>query len=438
MPNAVLLSLLAQRDEQIASMDAVLSRVEAEGRDLVDAERALLDASRQRIAELDAQIGPLEEFENLRAAHAERQNGFVPARPGPEDRPGRRAALDGGDRAPTYPSAGAFMVDLIRAGGFMERMGGAPDPQAAARVQQARAAQNQVTGDTPGLLPVPIVGQVVNLIDANRPLISSLGGAMALGNIPGLSFTRPKVTQHVQVGKQGAEKTELPSRPMKILPVPFVKETYGGAVDISRQDIDWTSPAAWDILIRDLADVYAIQVETVVAEAFATAAGGNTPEAVDAPTLEGWAEALYKAAARSYGANKKMPDRIWVSLDMWAALGALVDIARLVLPHPDNAAADDGAGSSELGSFRGDVIGLPRIVVPTFPEGTAIIGNSTVYEVYEEVIGLLSVIEPSILGVTVAYGGYVAYGAVESTGLIPITGPSARAASSGAAAPARK
>jgi hypothetical protein len=33
------------------------------------------------------------------------------------------------------------------------------------------------------------------------------------------------------------------------------------------------------------------------------------------------------------------------------------------------------------------------------------------------------VVEPSILGVTVAYGGYVAYGAVEGTGLIPLTAP---------------
>jgi hypothetical protein len=36
MPNAVLESLRAQRGEQIASMDAILSEVD--GRDLVDAE----------------------------------------------------------------------------------------------------------------------------------------------------------------------------------------------------------------------------------------------------------------------------------------------------------------------------------------------------------------------------------------------------------------
>ena len=43
----------------------------------------------------------------------------------------------------------------------------------------------------------------MNLIDANRPLISSLGGAKALGGIPGATFTRPKITQHTLVGAAG-------------------------------------------------------------------------------------------------------------------------------------------------------------------------------------------------------------------------------------------
>jgi hypothetical protein len=80
-------------------------------------------------------------------------------------------------------------------------------------------------------------------------------------------------------------------------------------------------------------------------------------------------------------------------------------------------------GGSSLAGFRGDVLGLPRIVVPTFASGQIVIGNSQSYEAYEEVIGLLSVVEPSILGVTVAYGGYLAYGALAGTGLVPITAP---------------
>ena len=407
--NPVLARLLDQRSEQIATMDAILSQVE--GRDMVDAERSLLEAARQRIAELDAQIGPLKEFEELVGDHRATDPGRPTDRP-----PAQPRRADGGDRAPEYASAGAYVVDYLRARGIMDR--GNPDPAAAQRIAQMRAVANQVTTDTPGVLPTPIVGPVVSLIDANRPFISSLGGAKPMG-FAGATFTRPKVTQHVTTGPQTAEKTELPSRKLLINPIPFTKSTHGGSLDISRQSIDWTSPSAWDIVIKDLADVYAVDTETVAAGAFATTSTG-TPVVVAGDTLADWADALYAAAAQSYSAVKRMPDRIWVSLDVWAALGSLVDVARLVMPP---AQTEQPAGEATLASFQGDVIGLPRIVVPTLPAGTCIVGPSNLFECYEEVIGLLSVIEPSILGVEVAYGGYIANGSLEPTAFVKLTPP---------------
>jgi HK97 family phage major capsid protein len=427
--NAVLERLLNQRQEQITFIDQSLARVESEGRDLVDAERANLEAARQRIAELDAQIEPLEAFETVRAAHAgtvaalpQRQNGSGPDRPPAEPRRG-----DGGDRTPVYRSAGEFIVDLIKARGMgTDRM---PDSQAAGRVAQIRAVADQKTTDTAGILPTPIVGQVVNLIDPNRPFITSLGGGRPMAGIPGTTFTRPKITQHTTVGVQAAgagEKTQLPSQKMAVTPVSFAKATYGGTVDISRQDIDWTEPSAWDILIRDLAQVYAVQTESAAAAAFKAAATA-TPVVVATNDLKGWTLAIYTAAMHSYQAGFLMPDRIWCSLDVWAALGSLVDVARVVLP-PDAAVGGDAMdsmdiGASTLASFRGDLLGVPRIVVPTFAAGTCIIGPSMLFEVYEEVIGLLSVIEPSILGVQVAYGGYLAWGALHAPAYIPLTMP---------------
>ena len=157
----------------------------------------------------------------------------------------------------------------------------------------------------------------------------------------------------------------------------------------ARQDIDWTSPSAWDILVRDLADQYAIQTETVVAAAFKTAAT-HAAIPVATNTLADWTKALYLAAADSYVNSQRMPDRIWCSLDVWAALGALVDVGRVVFPA-DAAVGGDASdafdsGGSSLTSFRGDVLGMPRIVVPTFPAGTCIVGPSSLFEVYEEVI----------------------------------------------------
>jgi HK97 family phage major capsid protein len=434
MPRSIVLQrLLDERDQLVETIENVLAQVE--GRDLTDAEQAVLERTKQRITELDAQIKPLEDYEKVRDAHRDARADLLPGAPppgwpgGPERVPAEPRRLDGAERVPVYRSAGAFVVDYLRAMGIAER--GMRDENAMARIQQIRAVADQKTTDTPGILPTPIVGTVVNLIDPNRPFISSVGGGRPMAGIPGTTFSRPKITQHTTVGVQAAgagEKTQLPSQKMTVAPVNFAKATYGGTVDISRQDIDWTDPSAWDILVRDLAQVYAVQTETGASGAFKAAATA-TPVVVATNDLKGWTLALYTAAMHSYGAGFLMPDRIWCSLDVWAALGSLVDVARVVLPPDSSVGAVDtpldsmDIGASSLANFRGDMLGVPRVVVPTFAAGTCIVGPSALFEVYEEVIGLLSVIEPSILGVQVAYGGYVAWGALHAPAFIPLTMP---------------
>ena len=185
------------------------------------------------------------EFEALRESSAApfaapRQGGGAGRRP-----------MTGQPAVPAYASAGAFFVDhlatLRHKNNELAGIFGPRQEAAAARINAIRdseafqRAANQLTTDTPGILPVPVVGPVLNTIDASRPLVSSLG-PKDMGNIPGTKFQRPHITQHATSGKQSAEKTALPSQPMKILPLEFLKETHGGWVNISRQDIDWTSP----------------------------------------------------------------------------------------------------------------------------------------------------------------------------------------------------
>ena len=429
MPNVVLERMLAERGEHITTIESILGQVE--GRDLTDAEQQMLERTRERIVELDKQIEPLESWEKVKMQHNDTMAALPAARPasGVDRPPAQARRADGFERPFEYRSAGAYLVDYLRAQGIAER--GRPDQEAMARITQTRVVADQKTTDTPGILPTPIVGQVVNLIDPNRPFITSVGGGKPMGGIPGTTVSRPKITQHTTVGVQTAgsgEKTQLPSQKMTISPVSFAKATYGGTVDISRQDIDWSDPSAWDILVRDLAQVYAVQTETAAAAAFKAAATG-TGVTVATNDLRGWVLALYTAAMHSYSAGFLMPDRIWCSLDVWAALGSLVDVARVVLPAaPDTGATDApmdsfDTGSSSLASFRGDLLGVPRVVVPTFAAGTCIVGPSALFEVYEEMIGLLSVIEPSILGVQVAYGGYVAWGALHGAAFVPLTVP---------------
>ena len=414
----MLARLQEERAEQFKFMDQTLERAEAEGRDLVDAEKKNLEGVRQRIAELDDQIKPVAEYEALRAKSSAAASGIFGGRGENADQ--ARALGQGGSGGCAYASAGAYIVDILRAhGGNLGGKSVAPDPAAAARL--SAAVQNQITTDIPGLLPQPVVGEVVDTIDTSRPFITSVG-AKSMGGIPGTQFSRPKITQHVAVGKQAAEKTELASRKMIIGSVPFVKETYGGTVDISRQAIDWSSPAAWDALVRDLGGVYGAETENAVADAFAAAVTQNVDAA--SSDLAGWVAALYQAAAMCYAGGAaagstpmgKLPNRLWMSIDMWASFGSLVDQARVIL--------NPGAlGSGDLSSFAGDMLGVPRIVVPAFPAGTAVLGPSDGYEVYEETVGLLTAVEPSILGVEVAYGGYIAHGMLNPTSFCKITGP---------------
>lgn len=427
--NAVLTRLEAQRAEQIQFIDQLLNRVDAEERDLVEAEESNLAAARQRIEAIDRQIEPLREFETLRANAADGSRtafgGGTP--PAPVTTNPRPLGAGVGGAPFMYRSAGQFLVDLVASREFTNHPA---NPEAAARVAEARrqiaALQNQITTDVPGVLPTPIVGPIIDTMDKSRPLITSLG-ARNLATIAGAGFSRPKVTQHVTSGPQTAEKTELPSRQMKITSVPFTKGTHGGAVNVSRQTIDWTSPSAWDAIVGDLAGVYGTETEAVVSAAFAA---GITQSVTAADgTLEGWAVALYEAAVMAYlgGAtagttpNGRLPDHIWVSLDMWASMGAIVDTARLVLPP--NAFGGLGANSGGMTSFGGDILNAPRTVVPTLPAGTIVVGTGDFFEFYEDQIGLLSAVEPARLGIEVAYGGYVAYGFVEPQCFCKVAAP---------------
>jgi hypothetical protein len=403
--------LINQQGEAVTFVDELLDQAQREGRDLVRAELDNVAAHRARIDELEEQITPLREYDERRNRAAQNQNNALARRDGT---PPITGSAPGAPAASIYRTVGQFLSDLVRSRD--EQVAPALRQAAAERIARQRAVDNQTTVDTPGLLPVPVVGTLLNYVDASRPLITSLG-PIDMSGIPGKTFNRPKVTQQPLVGKQAAEKTQVASRKMIIGDVPMAKETHAGVVDISRQDIDWTSPTAWDILIQGLMDAYAIDTETTVAAAFAAA----VTQSHEAATMDlaGLAAAMYLAAADVYAGVKVLPDRIWLSLDMWATFGPIVDVLGRLTFGPTGGPG----GQSSITSFNGNMLDVPRIVVPALPTGTMIVGSTRAYEFYEQRIGILSAVEPSLLGVEVAYGGYIAFGAVEPLGLSKVTAP---------------
>lgn len=431
--NPMIDSLLQERTMLLElSTQATRNAMEENGRDLSELEQKTIADNEKRVASIDAQLKLLGDLDKQRAAGEEAARDYLGgSRQQDGDRQptagnglGARTAPRPGD----YKTVGDVIVDQLRSAGVpasQGQAGCAPDPEARDRLKGAgampiheeRALVNETTANVPGLLPKPIVGEVVNQIDDKRPFISSIG-ARDLGGIPGKTFSRPIVTQHTVVGQQMTEKSELLSQQFVVGSIDFTKNTYGGALDVSRQVIDWTSPAAWNALLVDLLRIYGKFTENRAADDFATAilAEVEIDSTIDDDFLR-VARALYAASALVYGSVEELPNHIWMSLDMWAFYGPLIDQWTRQRANNGNGPT---AGSSSPTSFAGNVLDFPRTVVPSFPTGTMIVGVKELTEVYEDRIGLLTAVEPKLLGVEIAYGGYMANGTLDADGFAKI------------------
>lgn len=429
--NPVLARFEQERETQVEFVEQTLARVEQAGGDLTETDRRNMEAARDRIRELDEQIAPLREFEELRGAHQSTASRFTATGGGAGGNGGGQGGGSGlglqvNDRPHEYRSAGEFLADGYRASGRNQSVRREVVDAAAERLRSVgvvveggtlvrASAPHNTTAEVPGLLPETILGPVMSDVDAARPFISSVG-PRDLGGIPGTTFERPTITQHVQVGKQSAEKATVANRQFTVAGVPFTKDTYGGYANVSRQSIDWTSPGVWDALMTDFIEQYALTTENAAADAFAAAVTTEIElegDIADTPTLQSVLKALYAAAASAYQGSGRLPDTIWASLDWWQTLGVLVDYLKATT-------AGNGGGDSSANTFAGNLLQIPRVIVPSFPSGTLIVGVKSRTEVYEDRFGFLSAVEPKVFGVELAYGGYMASGTIKPSAFAKI------------------
>ena len=198
----------------------------AGGRDLTDDQLELVSETRNRIAKVNELMGPLEEARRISGDSAERIRQLAVYMNQQPNTP----------REVEYRSAGEYICELWRA-----RLG---TQEAQDRLEiYHRAASHQTTADNAGLIPTPILGPVVDFIDSNRALVTQLGPRQ----LPGQTWSRPLVTQHTSVAVQSAEKAELVSQKMTITKLTGTAATYGGYVNVSRQDVDFTTPGIMDL-----------------------------------------------------------------------------------------------------------------------------------------------------------------------------------------------
>src|SRR4029077_9603076 len=293
-----------------------------------------------------------------------------------------------------YRSAGEYVLDRWRSGLGMQ--------DAAERLDiYHRAAAHQKTSDNAGLIPTPILGPVINFIDSNRVLVTQLGPRQ----LPGQTWSRPKVTQHTSVGLQpaagdaAAEKAELVSQKMTITKLTATAVTYGGYVNVSRQDIDFSSPGILDVIINDLAAQYAIQTEAAAFTTFDAAATAGVAIATGAATAAGVMTSLWDAVSKIYTASKGA-GRVFAITgpDMLPILGPVFP------PYNPQNAVSPGLEAGNFGTgLIGSISGIPLYVSAGCGALRILVFSTAGAEVYEDRIGSLQVVEPSVLGLQVAY-----------------------------------
>ena len=395
-----------QFDEIRTGIDELVNRAAEENRDVTDDEQKRVDRDRGRMDELTSAIEHYSEIESKADRVSSLRSRTPAARQTPSNRP---APAEEYDVAREFNGPGDYAITVHRATMLK-------DPAAAERLERATA--HQKTTDNPGLIPRPILGPVVDLLNASRPFVNSCVSRP----LPAGSFDRPTITQHVAIGEQAAEKDLTASQVLTVGKIPVTAHTFAGHLNISRQDIKWSNPGILNIVFDDFAGQYALTTCNYASDAF-VASVTNADIVVGGATGEEVTKALYAAAAAAMTAGNALPDTIWASPDVWAELGSMF--------NANGTASFPGLSVTSPG---GNPLGMRLVVDEHFAAGTMIVGPSRYAEFYEDIDGLMQVGEPDVLGQLVGYAGFCAFVNVAPATFSPLALPALPLASGSSSA----
>ena len=171
------------------------------------------------------------------------------------------------------PSAGEYMAAYHMGGDTFANINKAVAEYTASKKTALQAAAGDVlTTDTPGLLPVPVLGPLVQDLNFIRPVVEALGARAYPDGGASKTFVRPTITTHTSVATQSSELAAASATTMVIASNTVSKTTLAGQVTLSVQDIDFTSPAAMQLILNDLMGEYMIASDNFAADNLLTAA----------------------------------------------------------------------------------------------------------------------------------------------------------------------
>jgi HK97 family phage prohead protease len=280
------------------------------------------------------------------------------------------------------------------------------------------AAPDIVTTDTPGILPTPIVSPVYNNFIGRRPVVDAVGVKAMPGG--GKVFIRPEVTTHTSIGASIAEQSPTAGT-LVVFNNQVTKQIFGGYVNISEADIDWTDPAILQVVLDDMGRIYANATDNYAADTLVSGATVTQAFALaDIAKPEVWSAEIAEASATILSSsNGNLPTHLFVDPTRWRNLLALSDGAnRPLFPQVGPMNAYGNLGVNEYG---GNAFGLSVVVDRNFASGTCIVGDASGYELYEQQKGAISIDSPSTLSRTIAFRGYFAALMIDETKFVKFT-----------------
>ena len=404
MPISLVDVLRQSIDELHGRMNAIEAGAVAEQRDtLNDIEqqtwselRAEAEAKTSRLAllvergELDRQAGDL--MARIRGG-ASSPGDPTPITPSPDSFP--------------YRTPGEYVLGYMRA----KREGGAEG------ARFTRALQDVTTAQTPGLVPPQVTGDILGLWLANRPSVD----VMTKPNLPpvGMEVQRPHIAQHTDVGPH-VEKAAVASQSFHLDLAKIPLASYAGAVDVSWELANRSSPGALDIVFSDLVSVYARKSD-------AGAFGGLYANVTQSVAWDGTAATMAKAIAdaavmcATNGEENLFPDTVWLGLAAYGLLASLTDgNGRPLFPYlaPSNA-----YGTADAVGNISSVMGLRPAIDPYIPPNSFLVGPADQAEFYETPGApvQLSVIDVGVAGYNIGVIGMWAAAAVDPHAFCKVT-----------------
>lgn len=387
--------------ERTSFIEGTVANAQDTERDLSDNETELITEARKRIEVAEQQLetldGARESAQRARKRTDDLQKAMTKM----------RFEVDKGEVE--YRTAGEFLRDQYKAA--------IGDRDAQQRLEH-RVAAHIKTSDVAGIIPDPIIGEVINFIDATRPIVSAIGTSP----IVSATWHRPVVSQHTAVALQGSagaaadEKAELTSQKLTITDLDGSAKTLGGYVNVSRQTIDF-GPGL-DFVIDDLAAQYAILTENMAADALeATGTAAVGYNAAGSETALSVAQAVWEAVGTVFGVTKGRgrlilavaPDRLGVFGPLFAPV------------NPQNAQSPGFTAANFGSGVMGSISGVDVVVSAGLTAGDAYLFSTAALELFEQRVGMLSVTEPSVLGTQVAYAGYFDALTINDDAIVPLT-----------------